>query len=99
PDTPSPAGISSTSSTSPDCGSTRLSSLSPSSHVPCQSSPSTQVTPVTKRLDSSVRSTVPVAGSTWWILRSAYLPTHSDPSAHASPELPSPSGAGIVLTT
>ena len=31
--------------------------------VPCQSSPSTQVTPVTKRLDSMVRRIAPVWGS------------------------------------
>src|SRR6202040_3411043 len=30
------------------------------SHVPCQSSPSTQVTPVTKRFDSMVRRIAPV---------------------------------------
>ena len=39
-------------------GSMRRSSLSSPSQVPCQSSPSTQVTPVTKRLDSMVRRTV-----------------------------------------
>src|SRR5215475_14479255 len=31
--------------------------------VPCQSSPSTQVTPVTKRFDSIVRRIAPVSGS------------------------------------
>src|ERR687897_880844 len=54
PDTATPDGISSLSKTSPIQGSTRLSSLSSSSQVPCQSSPSIQVTPVTKRLDSMV---------------------------------------------
>ena len=52
----------------------RRSSLSSPSQVACQSSPSTQVTPVTKRLDSIVRRTAPVCGSTWWILRSRYSP-------------------------
>src|SRR5262249_34263077 len=47
PDTPSRAGISSLSRTFPDWGSTRLTSLSSPSQVPCQSSPSIQVTPVT----------------------------------------------------
>ena len=51
PDTPVPGGISSLSRTSPVRGSMRLTSLSSPSQVPCQSSPSTQVTPVTKRLD------------------------------------------------
>src|SRR5260370_466678 len=45
-------------------GSTRLKSLSSPSQVACQSSPSTQVTPVTKRLDSMVRRIAPVSGST-----------------------------------
>jgi predicted dithiol-disulfide oxidoreductase (DUF899 family) len=39
------------------CGSTRRKSLSSPSEVACQSSPSIQVTPVTKRLDSMVRRT------------------------------------------
>ncbi len=55
-----PAGISSCSSTSPVCGLIRLSSLSSPSQVACHSSPSTQVTPVTKRLDSMVRRIAPV---------------------------------------
>ena len=38
-------------------------SLSSPSQVPCHSSPSTQVTPVTKRLDSIVRRIAPVCGS------------------------------------
>ena len=42
----------------------RRRSLSSPSQVPCQSSPSTQVTPVTKRLDSMVRRIAPVSGST-----------------------------------
>ena len=62
PDTPTPGGISSLSRTSPVRGSTRLKSLSSPSQVPCQSSPSTQVTPVTKRLDSIVRRIAPVWG-------------------------------------
>src|ERR1700751_5180176 len=64
PDTPTPGGISRLSRTSPVRGSTRLKSLSSSSQVPCQSSPSTQVTPVTKRLVSMVRRMAPVWGST-----------------------------------
>src|SRR5215831_16230788 len=64
PDTPTPGGISTLSSTSPVRGSIRLKSLPLSSQVPCQSSPSTQVTPVTKRLVSIVRRTAPVSGST-----------------------------------
>ncbi len=65
------------------CGGSRSAS---SSQVPCHSSPSTHVTPVTKRFDSIVRSTLPVAGSIWWILRSRYWPTHRLPSAQARPE-------------
>ena len=64
PDTATPAGISSLSRTSPVAGSTRLRSLSSPCKVPCQSSPSIQVTPVTKRFDSIVRRTAPVSGST-----------------------------------
>src|SRR5262249_49467140 len=62
PDTVIPGGISSLCRTSPVCGSMRRKSLSPPSRVACQSSPSTQVTPVTKRLDSMVRRTAPVLG-------------------------------------
>src|SRR5208282_2350197 len=99
PDTPTPGGISSRSRTSPVRGSTRLKSLSSPSHVPCQSSPSIQVTPVTTRLDSMVRRIAPVWGSIWWIFRPRCCPTHSVPSAHASPESPPPPGAGIVAST
>src|SRR5436309_6024495 len=60
PETPTPGGISSRSRTSPVRGSTRRKSLSSPSQVPCHSSPSTQVTPVTKRLDSIVRRIAPV---------------------------------------
>ena len=63
PDTGAPGGISSLSRTSPVRGSIRLKSLSSPSQVPCQSSPSIQLTPVTKRLDSMVRSVAPVSGS------------------------------------
>src|SRR4029077_6276489 len=63
PDTPTPGGISSLSITSPVRGLTRLKSLSSPSQVPCQRSPSIQVTPVTKRLDSMVRRIAPVWGS------------------------------------
>src|SRR2546428_4088632 len=99
PDTNTPGGMSSFSRTSPVRGSTRRKSLSSPSQVPCQSSPSTQVTPVTKRLDSIVRRIAPVWGSTWWIFRSRYCPTQSVPSAHASPESAPPPGAGIVAST
>ena len=64
PDTPTPGGMSSLSRTSPVLGSMRLRSLSSPSQVPCQSSPSIQVTPVTMRLHSMVRSIAPVSGST-----------------------------------
>ena len=64
PETPTPGGISSLSRTSPVRGSTRLKSLLSPSQVPCQSSPSIQVTPVTNRLDSIVRRIAPVWGST-----------------------------------
>ena len=64
PGAPVPAGISRRSSTSPVSGSMRRTSLASPCQVPCQSSPSTQVTPVTKRSDSMVRSTAPVSGST-----------------------------------
>ena len=67
--------------------------------VPCHSSPSTQVTPVTKRLDSMVRRMAPVSGSIWWIFRSRYCPTHRLPSAQARPESPPWPGAGIDATT
>src|SRR4029450_5562200 len=63
PETFTPGGITRFSRTSPVRGSTLLNSLSSPSQVPCQSSPSTQVTPVTKRLDSLVRRTPPVSGS------------------------------------
>ncbi len=59
-----PGGISIISKTLPVRGSSRLKSLVPCSQVPCQNSPSTQVTPVTKRVDSIVRRIAPVWGST-----------------------------------
>src|SRR5208283_2187922 len=49
PETPVPAGISKRSSTFPVSGSMRRTSLASSCQVPCQSSPSTQVTPVKKQ--------------------------------------------------
>eukprot|EP01034_Spumella_vulgaris_P033050 gene33049-40790_t len=94
-----PAGISSRSSTAPLFGSTRRISLSSPSQVACHSSPSTQVTPVTKRLELMLRMTAPVAGSTWWILRSRYWPTHRLPSAQVSPESPPWPGAGMEDST
>src|SRR5712691_5920265 len=63
PETFTPGGISSLPRTSPVRGSTRRKSLSSPSQVPCHSSPSIQVTPVTKRLDSIVRRIAPVWGS------------------------------------
>src|SRR5262245_29200452 len=63
PDTPAPRGISSLSRTSPVRGSIRLTSLSSPSQVPCHSSPSTQVTPVTTRSESMVRRMAPVLGA------------------------------------
>ena len=69
------------------------------SHVPCQRSPSAQVTPVTKRFDSIVRRIAPVSGSTSWILRSRYCPTQSAPSAQARPKSPPPPGAGMAEST
>jgi len=69
PDTPVPGGISSFARTSPLCASIRLRSLASPSQVPCHSSPSIQVTPVTKRSDVMERSILPVSGSIWWILR------------------------------
>src|SRR6266481_577084 len=45
-----PRGSSMRSGTSPACGSMRLRSLSSPSQAPCHISPSTQLTPVTKRL-------------------------------------------------
>src|SRR5229473_7286988 len=99
PDTATPRGISICSSTSPVRGSMRLRSLSSPSRVPCHSSSSTQLTPVTKRLDSMVRRIAPVSGSIWWIFRSRYWPTHRVPSALARPESPPPPGAGIEEST
>src|SRR5205823_14086671 len=99
PETCTPGGISILSRTSPVRGSIRLTSLSSPSQVPCQSSPSTQVTPVTKRLDSMVRRIAPVSGSIWWIFRARYCPTHRLPSAQARPESRPWPGAGIDATT
>jgi len=99
PETPTPGGISSLSRTSPVRGSTRLKSLSSPSQVPCQSCPSIQVTPVTKRLDSIVRRIRPCLGIDLMDLPVSILPHQSVPSAHVSPESPPPPGAGIVAST
>src|SRR5690242_6437293 len=56
-----PAGMSMVSLTSPVFESTRRSSLSSPSQVACHNSPSSQVTPVTNRLDWMVRKTLPVS--------------------------------------
>jgi hypothetical protein len=66
----------------------RVSSDALLSMAPCQSSPSVQATPVTKRSHRRVRGTAPVPGSIWWIFRSPFCPTQSVPSAQASPESP-----------
>ena len=73
-------------------GSTRLTSLSSPSQVPCQSSPSTQVTPVTTRLDSMVRRIAPVSGSIWWIFRPRCCPTQSDPFGPREPGVTAAAG-------
>ena len=85
PDTHTPGGISSCSRTLPLCGSIRRNSLCSPSHVPCQSSPSTQVTPVTKRLDSMVRRIAPVAGIDLMDLPVPILP---DPQRTFGPRQP-----------
>ena len=54
--------------------STRRMSASSPSQVPCQSSPSTQVTPVTNRFDSIVRRIAPVCGIDLVDLPVAVLP-------------------------
>ena len=72
PATKVPSGISSRSRTSPVVGSMRRSSLASFSQVPCQRSPSTHVTPVTKRSDSMVFLISPVSGSIAKIFRSLY---------------------------
>src|SRR5690606_27048459 len=59
PETPTPGGISRLLRTLPFSGSICLKSLSSPFQVPCHSSPSTQVTPVTKRFDSIVRRIAP----------------------------------------
>ena len=53
---PVPSGMVIVSSRAPVSGSMRRRSLSSPSHVPCQSSPSTQVTPVTRRVVSIERN-------------------------------------------
>ena len=70
------------SSTAPLAGSMRRMSLSSPSQVPCHSSPSTQVTPVTKRLDSMVRRMAPVRGIDLVDLAVAVL---ADPQAAFGP--------------
>ena len=56
PETFTPGGISSCSKTSPVSGSIVSQFALVAFHVPCQSSPSTHVTPVTKRLDACEES-------------------------------------------
>ena len=60
-------------------GSMRRSSLSSPSQVACQSSPSTQVTPVTKRFDSIVRRIAPGLGIDLVDLALAVLPDPQRP--------------------
>ena len=92
PDTPTPGGISSLSRTSPVRGSTRRTSLSSPSQVPCQSSPSTQVTPVTKRLDSIVRRIAPVSGIDLVDLPAAILPHPERPFGPREPRVTAAAG-------
>ncbi len=44
-------------------------------------------------------STLPSAGSIWWMRRSRYWPTHRLPSAQVRPESPPPPGAGMEPST
>src|ERR1700693_273271 len=81
---PTPRGISTLSRPSPVRGSIRLKSLSSPSQVACQSSPSTQVTPVTKRLDSMVRRIAPVGID----LMDLPIPILSDPERPFGPREP-----------
>ena len=85
PDTPTPAGISRLSRTSPVRGSMRRTSLASPSRVACQSSPSTQVTPVTKRFESMVRRIAPGLGIDLMDLALAILP---DPQRAFGPRQP-----------
>ena len=94
-----PGGISRRSSTAPLFGSMRRISLSSPSQVPCHSSPSTQVTPVTKRFESIVRSTWPGGRVDLVDLAVRYWPTHRLPSAQARPESQPWPGAGIEAST
>src|ERR1039458_8188695 len=87
PETPTPGGISRLSTTSPVRGSTRLKSLSSPSQVPCQSSPSIQVTPVTKRLDSIVRRIAPVWGIDLMDLPTPILPHPERPFGPREPRV------------
>ena len=86
PETLTPGGMSSCARTLPLCGSMRRISLSSPSQVACDSSPSTHVTPVTKRSDSQRAQDRASLGINLWILRARCCPTHSVPSAHAMPE-------------
>ena len=92
PDTPTPGGISSLSRTSPVRGSTRLKSLSSPSQVACQSSPSTQVTPVTKRLDSIVRRIAPVSRIDLMDLPAPILPHPERPFGPREPRVTAAAG-------
>src|ERR1700742_1570171 len=60
PDTVVSGGMSSRTSSSPVFASMPVRPPSSFSQLPCQSSPSTQVTPLTKRLHSMVRRILPV---------------------------------------
>ena len=100
PDTPMPGGMSSCSRTSPTSGSMRRNSLSSPSQVPCQSSPSTQVTPVTKRfgLDGAKDRPGFADRSDGSCGRDAGRPRASLPPRRVRNAPPSP-GAGIVAST
>ena len=98
PETPIPDGMTSSSSTSPVRESTLRNSLSSPSQVACQSSPSTQVTPVTKRLDSIACQGLHLfRDPIRWIFLPRCCPTHNflrpRQARILSPPLP---GAGIV---
>jgi hypothetical protein len=85
--------------TSPVRGSTRLRSLSSPSQVPCQSSPSIQVTPVTKRLDSIVRRIAPGLGIDLMDLPAPIVPHPQRPFRPREPRVAAAAGAGIVAST
>ena len=99
PTRPCPAASWSSSSTSPVCGSIRRNSLESPSQVPCHSSSPSPGDAGDEAVGLDGAQDLSGLGSTWWILRARYWPTHSEPSADAMPELPPSPGAGIVAST